>query len=112
MVFASVEGEGIYEIRFTLVHAGIIEPGHFRFSVAGEPVINLEAQLYYVHKGIEKLCEGSSGLNAVSFSERISGDVKSFSNSLAYCQAVEKIAMVEIPQRAQLTRTFLRNWNA
>ena len=105
MVFASVEGEGIYEIPVGPVHAGIIEPGHFRFSVAGEPVINLEAQLYYVHKGIEKLCEGSSIERGLFFSERISGD-ESFSNSLAYCQAVEKIAMVEIPERAQLTRTF------
>jgi len=85
------------------VHAGIIEPGHFRFSVAGEPIINLEAQLYYVHKGIEKLCEGQSIERCLYVSERISGD-ETFANSLAYCQAIEKIARVRIPDRAQHTR--------
>ena len=71
------------------VHAGIIEPGHFRFSVAGEPIFNLEAQLWFVHKGIEKLCEGKSAEQCFYISERISGD-ETFTNSLAYCQAIEK----------------------
>jgi len=103
--FARVEGEGIYEIPVGPVHAGIIEPGHFRFSVAGEPIINLEARLGYVHKGIEKLCEGESIEKGLHFSERISGD-ESFSHSLAYCQAVEKIAGISVPYKAQLTRVF------
>jgi Ni,Fe-hydrogenase III large subunit/Ni,Fe-hydrogenase III component G len=101
--FLRVEGEGVYEIPVGPVHAGIIEPGHFRFSVAGEPIINLEAQLYYVHKGIEKLCEGQSIERCLYISERISGD-ETFANSLAYCQAVEKIAGIEVPSRAQYTR--------
>lgn len=101
--FLKVDGEGVYEIPVGPVHAGIIEPGHFRFSVAGEPIINLEAQLYYVHKGIEKLCEGQSIERCLFISERISGD-ETFANSLAYCQAVEKIAGVEVPSRAQYTR--------
>ena len=101
--FARVEGEGVYEIPVGPVHAGIIEPGHFRFSVAGEPIINLEAQLYYVHKGIEKLSEGMSIEKCFYISERISGD-ETFSNSLAYCHAIERLAGVKVPERAQLSR--------
>ena len=101
--FQNVTGEGVFEIPVGPVHAGIIEPGHFRFSVAGEPIINLEAQLYFVHKGIEKMCEGNSIERCLYFSERISGD-ETFANSLAYCQAIEKIAGVMIPERAQYER--------
>lgn len=101
--FNKVKGEGVYEIPVGPVHAGIIEPGHFRFSVAGEPIINLEAQLYYVHKGIEKMCEGLSVERCFYVSERISGD-ETFANSLAYCQAIEKIAGISIPERAKYSR--------
>jgi len=104
-VFERIEGEGIYEIPVGPVHAGIIEPGHFRFSVAGEPIINLEAQLYYVHKGIEKLAEGAGLEKTLFTSERISGD-ESFANSLAYCQAVEKIGEIVVPKRARYTRVI------
>ena len=105
MSFQKIIGEGVYEIPVGPVHAGIIEPGHFRFSVAGEPIINLEAQLFYVHKGIEKLAEGQSIEKCFYISERISGD-ETFSNSLAYCQAIEKIAQVQIPARAAFTRVI------
>lgn len=105
ITFTQVKGEGVYEIPVGPVHAGIIEPGHFRFSVAGEPVINLEAQLFFVHKGIEKMCEGSNIERCLYVSERISGD-ETFANSLTYCQAVEKIAEVIIPQRAKYTRVI------
>lgn len=103
--FKKVTGEGVFEIPVGPVHAGIIEPGHFRFSVAGEPIINLEAQLYFVHKGIEKMCEGESLEKCLYISERISGD-ETFTNSLAYCQAVEKLAGLEIPTRASYTRVI------
>ena len=103
--FAKVLSEGVYEIPVGPVHAGIIEPGHFRFSVAGEPIINLEAQLYFVHKGIEKMCEGQSIEKCLYVSERISGD-ESFTNSVAYCQAIEKIAKIKIPERAEFTRVI------
>jgi len=103
--FQKVTGEGVYEIPVGPVHAGIIEPGHFRFSVAGGPIINLEAQLYFVHKGIEKMCEGMSIERCLYVSERISGD-ETFANSLTYCQAIEKIAGANIPERAQLTRVI------
>ena len=103
--FLEVGGSGVYEIPVGPVHAGIIEPGHFRFSVAGEPVINLEAQLFFVHKGIEKLCEGMPVEKALFVAERISGD-ESFTNALAFCQALESIAGVEIPPRAAVGRVI------
>ncbi len=104
-LFNHVEGNGVFEIAVGPVHAGIIEPGHFRFSVAGEQIINLEAQLYYVHRGIEKLCEGRSLQQGFFFSERISGD-ETFANSLAYCQALERISGVEAPPRASMSRVL------
>jgi Ni,Fe-hydrogenase III component G len=82
--YRHINGEGIFEIPVGPVHAGIIEPGHFRFSVAGEPIINLETRLGYVHKGIEKLSEQMSYDKGVSLAERISGD-NSFSHAVAYC---------------------------
>jgi Ni,Fe-hydrogenase III large subunit/Ni,Fe-hydrogenase III component G len=104
--FKPVEGEGVFEIPVGPVHAGIIEPGHFRFSVAGEPIINLDAQLYYVHKGTEKIAEGMAASRAVFLAERISGD-SSFAHALAYCHAIERLAGIEIPQRALVIRTVL-----
>lgn len=101
--FHRVEGEGVFEIPVGPVHAGIIEPRHFRFSVAGEPIINLQLQLFYTHKGTEKLCEGLSAEKTLHISERISGD-SSFAHSTAFCQAIERLANVEIPQRAQYLR--------
>ncbi|HYA30684.1 MAG TPA: NADH-quinone oxidoreductase subunit C, partial [Acidobacteriota bacterium] len=72
--FRRVEGEGVYEITVGPVHAGIIEPGHFRFSVEGETIINLESRMYFVHKGVEKLFESASLDPALKLAERISGD--------------------------------------
>lgn len=103
--FKKIIGEGVFEVPVGPVHAGIIEPGHFRFSLAGEPILNLEAQLYYVHKGIEKMCEKESVERCFYIAERISGD-ETFTNSLAYCQAIEKIAGVQIPARAQYSRVL------
>jgi len=102
--FRRVEGEGVFEIPVGPIHAGVIEPGHFRFSVAGEPIIALEVRLGYVHKGIEKLSESTPYDKGVYLSERISGD-NSFAHSLAYCQAVEAIAGVEVPERGLYLRS-------
>ena len=102
--FKRVEGEGVFEIPVGPVHAGVIEPGHFRFSVAGEPVINLELRLGYTHKGIEKISEGMPYAKGVYLSERISGD-SGVAHSTAYCQAIEKAAGVKIPERAEYLRT-------
>lgn len=105
--FLRIEGTGVFEIPVGPVHAGIIEPGHFRFSVAGEPIINLEAKLYYVHKGIEKLAENQGFDKVLFLSERISGD-ETAANALAYCQALEKLTgTAGVPERALFTRTIL-----
>ncbi|MDD1743776.1 MAG: NADH-quinone oxidoreductase subunit C [Methanomassiliicoccales archaeon] len=101
--FVRVAGDGVHEIPVGPVHAGVIEPGHFRFSVAGEPIINLELRLGYVHKGIEKLSERMLYRNGVQLSERISGD-NGFAHSLAYCQAVEALSDVEVPERSKYLR--------
>lgn len=101
--FQRVEGDGICEIPVGPVHAGVIEPGHFRISTLGENIVNLETKLWYTHKGTEKIAESMGLEDAVRLSERISGD-ESVANSTAYCQAVERIAGVEVPQRARQIR--------
>ncbi|TAL51270.1 hypothetical protein EPN81_00360 [Patescibacteria group bacterium] len=98
-----VEGEGIYEIPVGPIHAGIIEPGHFRFNVAGERIITLEGKLFFTHKGVEKLLEGKTPEEALPFIERLSGDMAA-SHALAFCQAVEKISGTKVPERAQALR--------
>ncbi len=104
--FTQVGGEGVYEIPVGPVHAGVIEPGHFRFSVLGETVINLRTRLYFTHKGTEKLFEGRAPDDGVELAERVSGDT-TVGHALAYCQAVEAAAGVEAPERARLLRVVL-----
>ncbi|MFA4991634.1 MAG: NADH-quinone oxidoreductase subunit C [Candidatus Omnitrophota bacterium] len=101
--FGRVDGEGVFEVPVGPVHAGIIGPGHFRFSAAGEPIINLELRLGFTHRGVEKLFEGKGYLDAIRLSERVSGD-SSFAHSLAFTHASEKIAGVSIPARAMYLR--------
>ncbi len=104
--FQPVGGEGVYEIPVGPVHAGIIEPGHFRFSVVGETVIDLKIRLYFTHKGTEKLFEGRTPAAGVELAERISGDT-TIGHALAYCQALETLAGCTVPQRAQYLRVVL-----
>lgn len=104
--FRRVEGEGVYEITVGPVHAGIIEPGHFRFSVEGETIIHLESRMYFVHKGIEKLFESAPLGQGLALAERISGD-SSVAHALAYCQAIESLAGTTIPERAAYLRVVL-----
>ncbi len=101
--YRNVEGEGVFVIPVGPVHAGVIEPGHFRFSVAGEPIIDLELRLGYVHKGIEKISERMPYSKGVLLAERISGD-NSFAHSLAYCQAVEALCNAKVPERSRFVR--------
>jgi len=103
--FRKVEGEGLYEIPVGPVHAGIIEPGHFRFSVAGEEIVLLEARLGFTHKGTEKLFEILPLGQKVKLSERVSGD-SSFTHSMAFCQALENLSEIEIPERAKYLRVL------
>lgn len=104
--FKQVDGEGVYQIPVGPVHAGIIEPGHFRFSVIGEPIFNLEIRLFYKHRGIEKLAEGKKPSACIPIAEAISGD-ETIANAVAFCTAVEKIAGIEIPERASYLRAVL-----
>jgi Ni,Fe-hydrogenase III large subunit/Ni,Fe-hydrogenase III component G len=104
--YRPVEGEGVFVIPVGPVHAGVIEPGHFRFSVAGEPIINLEIRMGYVHRGVEKLSESTPYHRGVFLAERISGD-NGFAHSTAYCQTMESIADVQVPERAENIRTAL-----
>ena len=100
-----VEGEGVFEIPVGPIHAGIIEPGHFRFTSVGETVLNLDARLFYTHRGLEKRMEGLSPLDAFYVAERICG-VCSVAHGLGYCEALEQIAGVDAPPRARLIRSI------
>jgi formate hydrogenlyase subunit 5 len=104
--FKRFEGEGVYEIPVGPVHAGIIEPGHFRFSVIGETVLGLEIRMFYKHRGIEKLAEGKNPADCVTIAETISGD-ESAANAVAFCMAVERISALPVPLRAWQLRTVM-----
>jgi Ni,Fe-hydrogenase III large subunit/Ni,Fe-hydrogenase III component G len=104
--FLSVEGTGVYEIPVGPIHAGIIEPGHFRFSVVGETILNMKARLWFVHKGIERLFQDRSPHGGVELAERISGDT-AVGHNLAYCLAVEDACGCVVPHSAQLLRGVL-----
>ena len=104
--FVPVEGEGVHEIAVGPVHAGIIEPGHFRFSVIGERVLRLEERLGYKHKGIEKrFCELSLE-EGQKLAGRISGDT-TCAYAWAYAMALEAIAHTPVPERAQWLRALI-----
>jgi Ni,Fe-hydrogenase III large subunit/Ni,Fe-hydrogenase III component G len=104
--FTEVGGEGVYEIPVGPVHAGVIEPGHFRFSVVGETVIDMKSRLYFTHKGTEKLFEGREPGAGVELAERVSGDT-TIGHSLAFCQALESAAGTAVPERARWLRVIL-----
>ena len=103
--FVRVDGEGVHEIPVGPVHAGIIEPGHFRFSVVGEKVLRLEERLGYVHKGIERRFTEFNVLDAHRLAAHVSGD-SAVAFSWAYCQALEVIAGIAIPARAAWLRAL------
>ena len=97
--FIRVDGEGGHEIAVGPVHAGTIEPGHFRFSVVGEKVLKLEERLGYVHKGIERRFTSLPILQGHRLAARVSGD-SAVAFSWAYCQALEGMSGCTIPPRA------------
>ncbi len=101
--FNRVEGSGIFEVPVGPVHAGIIGPGHFRFSCAGEPIVNLELRLGFTHRGVEKLFEGKTCAEALTLAECISGD-SVFAYSSAFALAAEKISGVCVPEKAAYLR--------
>jgi Ni,Fe-hydrogenase III large subunit len=104
--FVRVEGEGVHEIAVGPVHAGIIEPGHFRFSVVGEKVLRLEERLGYTHKGIERRFAGLPALTAHRLAGRVSGD-STVAYCWAYCMALESACGVEVSERTQWMRALM-----
>jgi len=103
--FVRVSGDGVHEIPVGPVHAGIIEPGHFRFSIVGEKVLKLEERLGYVHKGIERLFIATQLLDGHRLAARVSGD-SAVAFSWAYCQALEGMSGVVVPDRAAWLRAL------
>jgi Ni,Fe-hydrogenase III large subunit/Ni,Fe-hydrogenase III component G len=104
--FLEVEGDGVYEIPVGPVHAGLIEPGHFRFSVVGETILRMKARLWFVHRGVEKLLEGKDPMAAIEIAERISGDT-AVGHSLAITMAIEEAADLDVSEESRLIRAIL-----
>jgi Ni,Fe-hydrogenase III large subunit/Ni,Fe-hydrogenase III component G len=104
--FVRVEGDGVHEIAVGPIHAGIIEPGHFRFSVAGESVLRLEQRLGWKHKGIERRFRGMTLSEGAHLAGRVSGD-STVAYAWAYCQAAEAITQTRPPERALCLRALL-----
>lgn len=104
--FMRVHGEEIHEVAVGPVHAGVIEPGHFRFQCHGEQVFHLEISLGYQHRGIEKVLAGGIDKRTIHYMETLSGDT-TIGHSLTYAQAVEGLADCEVPLRAAVLRAIM-----
>jgi Ni,Fe-hydrogenase III large subunit len=104
--FLPAEGEGLHQIPVGPVHAGIIEPGHFRFTANGEHVVRLEQRLGYVHKGIESLMAGATLDDAAKLAGRTSGD-STVAYAFAFAQAAEAALQIEPPARANYLRALM-----
>jgi Ni,Fe-hydrogenase III large subunit len=98
-----VEGCEVHEVAVGPVHAGIIEPGHFRFQCSGETVFHLEISLGYQHRGIEQCMIGTPNNRSIHYIETAAGDT-TVGHSLAYCQVLEALTSCEVPVRAQTLR--------
>jgi Ni,Fe-hydrogenase III large subunit/Ni,Fe-hydrogenase III component G len=105
-IFLPVEGDSLHQIPVGPVHAGIIEPGHFRFTAAGETVVRLEQRFGYVHKGIEFLMQGADITHAAKLAARTSGD-STVAYGIAFARAVEAALEVTIPERALYLRALM-----
>jgi len=104
--FVPVEGQGVYEIPVGPVHAGMIEPGHFRFSVVGETIVRMKARLWFVHRGLEKHLQGRTPEEALPLAERISGDT-AVGHALAFAMAVEDALGLPVDEEDRLVRALL-----
>src|SRR5207245_11405584 len=104
--FLASEGDSLHQIPVGPVHAGIIEPGHFRFTANGETVVRLEERLGYAHKGTESLMAGASIGRAAVLAGRVSGD-STVAFALAFSLAAEAALGVEVPPRAVWLRALL-----
>jgi len=104
--YPRVDGEGVMESRVGPIHAGIIEPGHFRFSAIGEMVVSLEARLFYVHRGVEQRAVGMAPSAALVLAERVSG-TSAVGHGLAAARAIEAALGVEVPPAHAALRCLL-----
>lgn len=104
--FAEVSGPGVYEIAVGPVHAGIIEPGHFRFSVVGETIIAMQPRLWFLHRGVESTFAGRSPADGVTLAEHVTGDTVA-GHAIAYAMAVESALGVEVPETERRIRAIL-----
>jgi Ni,Fe-hydrogenase III large subunit len=104
--FLAATGESLHQIPVGPVHAGIIEPGHFRFTASGETVVRLEARLGYVHKGVEDLMAGADLAAAARLAERVSGD-STVAYGVAFARAVEAALALDVPPRAHWLRALM-----
>jgi Ni,Fe-hydrogenase III large subunit len=98
-----VEGDEVHEVAVGPVHAGIIEPGHFRFQCHGEDVFHLEISLGYQHRGIERRLAGGPDRRTAHYFETLAGDT-TVGHTMAYCQALESLSGIHAPARAQVIR--------
>ena len=105
-VFLPTEGESLHQIPVGPVHAGVIEPGHFRVTANGDTVVRLEERLGYVHKGVERLMRGASLERGAQIAGRVSGD-STVAYAFAFARAAEAALGIEPPQRAQLLRGLM-----
>lgn len=103
--FLEVRGEGIYELPVGPIHAGIIEPGHFRFNCFGETILNLEIRLGYLHRGLEKRLVEVPWQKSRFVAEAASSD-SAVANALAHCVALESLCSIELPPLANALRTI------
>ena len=101
--FFQIAGEEIHEVAVGPVHAGVIEPGHFRFQCHGEEVLHLEIALGYQHRGVERALIGGPNKRTIHYMETLAGDT-TIGHATAYCQAVEALVNCQVPARAQALR--------
>ncbi|MFA6187258.1 MAG: NADH-quinone oxidoreductase subunit C [Phycisphaerae bacterium] len=101
--FFRVEGSEIHEVAVGPVHAGIIEPGHFRFQCSGENILHLEISLGYQHRGIERQMAGSPHKRSIHYIETAAGDT-TIGHTMTYCHILESLAGCSVPARAQMLR--------
>jgi len=104
--FLEVTGPGVYEIPVGPIHAGLIEPGHFRFSVVGETILRMKARLWFLHRGVERLFQGRTPGEAIELAERISGDT-AVGHTLAFVTAVEDAHSLNVAEPDRLVRALL-----
>jgi len=104
--YFEVHGEGVYELPVGPIHAGVIEPGHFRFSNIGELILHLDARLFYTHRGVEKIVEGKTFDDALFMVERTCA-VCTVSHAVSFAMAAERLTGTAPPARASWLRTLL-----